>query len=82
MQKGFSGIYKKIDVVCTKYDESIDSLEDKITALDTEMKVRKAVNGVKKEGRDYWLWIIRAVSISCILAVIAFILNKIIIPAL
>jgi len=86
MQKGFDNVYVKIDGICLKYDSTLDEHNVRIAALDTAMQVRKAVNGVKckaaQEGRDYWKWIIRGVSVSCILAVGGFILTKIIIPAL
>ena len=86
MQKGFGNVFKKIDEVCAKYDSTLDKQNTRIAALDTAMQVRKAVNGVKgkeaQESKDYWKWIIRGVSVSCILAVGGFILTKIIIPAL
>jgi len=64
----------------------IDGCEKSISGLDKKMDVHIAVNGVRletqKDHRDYWLWITRSVSVSCIIAVIGFIFTKIIIPAL
>jgi len=86
MQKGFENVYDKIDDVCAKYDTTLSDHETRLATLNTSIQVRKAVNGVKHEvemeGRDYWKWIIRVVSASCIIVVIAFVFERLVIPAL
>ena len=75
VSEGFAGVYKKIDKVCSKYDEALVKQSDKIAEIDTELQVRKAVNGVKeevtKEGRDWWKYVIRSMTVTALGSLIA-----------
>lgn len=57
MNDGFGEVYRKID-------EKFDECDDRLTIVETDMKVKSAVANVesknKKEKRDFWKIIIRS----------------------
>ena len=78
---GFSGVYKKIDTVCEKYDNALNDHDKRITNVTSDLRVHSALNGAReeadKEGRDYWKYIIRGTSLTAILALIGLIVKYI-----
>ena len=53
MNEGFGKVYIKID-------EKFDECDDRLTDVETDIKVKNAVAGIKKETKDFWKWVIRS----------------------
>jgi len=67
MNSGFSALHKKIEAkfeeVRSAFQEHLIPCEKRFGIIEKELEIKKALNGVQKEGRDFWKYIIR----GCIL---------------
>lgn len=70
MNTGFKGVYDRID---KKFNEC----DERVNVLETERAVRKALCKKKKENRNYWQFIIRAITIAGIVSLFTIAWSKI-----
>lgn len=70
MNAGFGKIHEKIE-------KRFGECDDRLTDVETEMKVKKALCKKEKESRDYWRFTIRAITVAGIVSLFTIAWSKI-----